>query len=77
MRVLSYNIRDGGRWRLARIAGIIRQADPDVVALLEATSRTAVLLHGRNFCAATWEKTITILKRSWRFWKSGNRMQIL
>jgi hypothetical protein len=25
-----------------------------------ANGRTAVLLHGRNFCAATWEKTIKV-----------------
>jgi hypothetical protein len=26
--------------------------------------RTAVLLHGRNFCAATWDKTITVLSNA-------------
>jgi pimeloyl-ACP methyl ester carboxylesterase len=26
-----------------------------------ANGRTAVLLHGRNFCAATWERTIAVL----------------
>ena len=26
--------------------------------------RTAVLLHGRNFCAATWEKTIAVLSKA-------------
>jgi pimeloyl-ACP methyl ester carboxylesterase len=29
-----------------------------------ANGRTVVLLHGRNFCAATWEKTITILSKA-------------
>jgi pimeloyl-ACP methyl ester carboxylesterase len=29
-----------------------------------ANGRTAVLLHGRNFCAATWEKTITVLSKA-------------
>jgi pimeloyl-ACP methyl ester carboxylesterase len=26
--------------------------------------KTAVLLHGRNFCAATWEKTIAVLSKA-------------
>jgi pimeloyl-ACP methyl ester carboxylesterase len=26
--------------------------------------RTAVLLHGRNFCAATWEQTIAVLVKA-------------
>ena len=29
-----------------------------------ANGRTAVLLHGRNFCAATWEKTIALLSNA-------------
>jgi pimeloyl-ACP methyl ester carboxylesterase len=29
-----------------------------------ANGRTAVLLHGRNFCAATWEKTIAFLSKA-------------
>jgi pimeloyl-ACP methyl ester carboxylesterase len=29
-----------------------------------ANGRTAVLLHGRNFCAATWEKTIAVLSKA-------------
>lgn len=39
---MSYNIQDGGRWRLPLIARVIRQQQPDVVALLEATNRWAV-----------------------------------
>jgi pimeloyl-ACP methyl ester carboxylesterase len=27
----------------------------------EANGRTAVLLHGKNFCAATWQRTIAVL----------------
>src|SRR4030088_176809 len=30
----------------------------------DANGRTVVLLRGRNFCAATWEKTITILSKA-------------
>ena len=40
MKVLSYNIRLGGEDRLPDIAQIIRRAKPDVVALLEANSRS-------------------------------------
>jgi pimeloyl-ACP methyl ester carboxylesterase len=29
-----------------------------------ANGRTAVLLHGRNFCAATWERTIAVLSKA-------------
>jgi endonuclease/exonuclease/phosphatase family metal-dependent hydrolase len=42
LRVLSYNIQDGGRLRLPLIANVIRRQQPDVVALLEATNRWAV-----------------------------------
>lgn len=33
----------------------------DVKPVGEANGRTAVLLHGKNFCAATWEATIKVL----------------
>ena len=39
LRILSYNIRFGGRGRLAEIAAVIRAADPDIVVLQEATDR--------------------------------------
>jgi endonuclease/exonuclease/phosphatase family metal-dependent hydrolase len=39
LKVLSYNIRDGGDHRLVDIAQIIRDQRPDAVALLEANSR--------------------------------------
>jgi exodeoxyribonuclease-3 len=39
LRVLSYNILCGGEDRLPRIANVIKQQRPDVVALLEANSR--------------------------------------
>jgi exodeoxyribonuclease III len=42
LRVLSYNIENGGGRRLPAIARVIRQQQPDVVALLEATNRWAV-----------------------------------
>ena len=39
LRVLSYNILDGGQERLPHIANVIRGSQPDAVALLEANSR--------------------------------------
>ena len=33
----------------------------DVAPLGAPNGRTAVLLHGKNFCAATWEKTMRAL----------------
>jgi exodeoxyribonuclease-3 len=42
MRLLSYNIRDGGIGRAAEIAEVIRAASPDVVALQEARDPAVV-----------------------------------
>jgi endonuclease/exonuclease/phosphatase family metal-dependent hydrolase len=42
VRVLSYNIRFGGRGRELPIAEVIRSADPDVVLLQEATDPRVV-----------------------------------
>ena len=39
MKVLSYNIQEGGRGRLRAVAELIRAQRADVVALLEANSR--------------------------------------
>lgn len=39
LRMLSYNIGFGGQDRLSRIVDVIRQQQPDAVALLEANSR--------------------------------------
>lgn len=44
LRVLSYNLREGGGDRLEGIAEIIRRQRPDAVALEEATSRAALAL---------------------------------
>src|SRR5437763_8381940 len=48
LKVLSYNIRDGGNDRLPGIAAIIRTQQPDAVALLEATSRANALTLAQN-----------------------------
>ncbi len=45
LRILSYNILAGGQDRLPLIGSVIQKQQPDVVALLEARSRShAVLL---------------------------------
>ena len=36
----------------------------DVAPTVQANGRTAVLLHGKNFCGATWEGTIATLTRA-------------
>jgi endonuclease/exonuclease/phosphatase family metal-dependent hydrolase len=42
VRLLTYNIWDGGKGRLDEIAALVRHADADAVALLEATKRASV-----------------------------------
>jgi len=41
--------------------GKVRMAYLDVAPAGPANGRTAVLLHGKNFCAATWQDTIATL----------------
>ena len=48
LKVLSYNIREGGRFRLRALARVIRAQQPDVVALLEANSRVGAQLLARQ-----------------------------
>jgi pimeloyl-ACP methyl ester carboxylesterase len=42
----------------------VAMAYMDVKPQAAANGRTAVLLHGRNFCSATWEKTIAALSKA-------------
>lgn len=47
--------------------GQVRMAYLDVAPTGPANGRTAVLLHGKNFCAATWQSTIAALAGAgWR-----------
>ncbi|WP_061936067.1 alpha/beta fold hydrolase [Aureimonas sp. AU22] len=39
----------------------LEMAYMDVAPAGEANGRTVVLLHGKNFCGATWERTISVL----------------
>jgi len=45
LRLMSYNIRFGGVGREERLAAVIRQADPDIVVLQEATRPDVVERH--------------------------------
>ena len=42
----------------------VEMAYLDVAPTGEANGRTALLLHGKNFCAATWERTIAALAQA-------------
>ncbi|NYE63387.1 pimeloyl-ACP methyl ester carboxylesterase [Duganella sp. 1224] len=42
----------------------LEMAYMDVAPTTTANGKTAVLLHGKNFCGATWEQTITELTRA-------------
>lgn len=62
MKVLSYNIAEGGAGRLREIAALIGRQRPDAVALIEANSR------------ANAEELAARL--GWR-WPSGRRTAII
>ncbi len=50
------------RWFETRSQGeAVRMAYLDVAPIAAANGETVVLLHGKNFCAATWEATIRAL----------------
>ena len=67
LRLLSYNIRFGGRGREARIAEVVREAAPDLVVFQEATD-TRVVEHvaeasGMTTCAARRGHSIAYASR--------------
>src|SRR5512140_2995681 len=67
MRLLTYNIREGGIGRAEQIAEVIRAANPDVVALQEArnpavTQRIATLA-GFEFCGSRVSHSTGFLSR--------------
>jgi pimeloyl-ACP methyl ester carboxylesterase len=55
-------------WYEARSQGApVRMAYMDIAPTAAANGRTVVLLHGKNFCAATWEATArTLAARGYR-----------
>lgn len=54
LRLLSYNIRFGGRGREAALAEVIRAADPDVVLLQEATDPPVIERLARETGLTHW-----------------------
>jgi endonuclease/exonuclease/phosphatase family metal-dependent hydrolase len=76
LRLLTYNIREGGVGRAAAIAEVIKAADPDVVALQEATHPGVVeeiaKLAGFPFCGSRrahstgYLSRIKVLEHAWR-----------
>lgn len=54
VRLLSYNIKYGGRGRAAAIAQVIREANPDVVLLQEATDPRVIETLARDTGLPHW-----------------------
>lgn len=52
------------RFDLASQGASLSMAYMDVAPKAAANGRTAVLLHGKNFCGATWERTIAVLSEA-------------
>ncbi len=67
MRLLTYNIREGGVGRANEIAEVIRAASPDVVALQEASDPVVVerlaRLTGFRFFGSRWSHSTGFLSR--------------
>ena len=76
MRLLTYNIREGGVGRAEQIAEVIRAANPDVVALQEARDPAVVeriaTLAGLPFCGSQrahstgFLSRVPVLGHAWR-----------
>ena len=58
LRLLSYNIKFGGRGREEQIAAVIRRANPDVVLLQEATDRLVVRRLAELTDLPTWDSRV-------------------
>lgn len=76
MRLLTYNIREGGVGRAEQIAAVIKAADPDVVALQEARDPFVVeriaKIAGFKFCGSRpshstgFLSNVPVLAHAWR-----------
>ena len=83
LRLMSYNIRFGGRGREERIAAVIGQAAPDIVVLQEATDTRVVerlsKLTGLNYYATNRGHSVAFLSRTepkahaWRYHQNLQR----
>jgi endonuclease/exonuclease/phosphatase family metal-dependent hydrolase len=58
LRLLSYNIKFGGKGREEQIAAVIRAANPDIVLLQEATDRLVVRRLAELCDYATWDSRV-------------------
>jgi exodeoxyribonuclease-3 len=58
LRLLSYNIKFGGRGREEQIAAVIRSANPDIVLLQEATDRLVVGRIAELTSLPTWDSRV-------------------
>src|SRR5215208_7322197 len=76
MRVLSYNILDGGTGRADKLAGVIESQRPDVVCLVEAEDESVVAdLAGRlraDFIVAPGNSKASALLTPWTIADSVN-----
>ncbi len=58
LRLLSYNIKFGGKGREELLASVIRAADPDIVLLQEATDRLTVRRLAELTDLPTWDSRV-------------------
>jgi endonuclease/exonuclease/phosphatase family metal-dependent hydrolase len=58
LRLLSYNIKFGGKGREELLAAVIRAAEPDIVLLQEATDRLAVRRLAELTGMPTWDSRV-------------------
>lgn len=67
MRLLTYNVREGGVGRAEQLAEVISAANPDVVALQEARNPVVVeriaTLAGFPYCGSQWSHSTGFLSR--------------
>ncbi|MBM0107059.1 alpha/beta fold hydrolase [Steroidobacter sp. S1-65] len=52
------------RFEFASQGQSMSMAFMDIAPTAESNGRSVVLLHGKNFCSATWERTIDVLTRN-------------
>lgn len=58
LRLLSYNIKFGGKGREDALAAVIRAANPDIVLLQEATDRLVVRALAESCDYPTWDSRV-------------------
>jgi exodeoxyribonuclease-3 len=58
LRLLSYNIKFGGKGREEQLAAVIRSAEPDIVLLQEATDRLVIGRLAELTGLSTWDSRV-------------------